>query len=94
MCGDALIQSPALSLSCSNPLLFEFDSSRENVGTYGYVSGQETIFSRCVTIASPPDDPDPDVPRNDQMEVVAVVTWKERGGERMITLRERLYNWR
>ncbi len=97
-CGSATIVTPRLSISCSDPLLFETDPLVENTGTYGYKSGTPTIFSRCVEITSPPDEPDrgdtPVIPPADQMDVVATVTWNEHGNERMLKLQERLYNWR
>ena len=93
-CGDAVIAMPQLSISCSDPLLFEADPFTGNVGTYGYKSGVATIFSRCVEITSPPDNPDGDIPAADQMDVVATVTWDDHGNNRSMVLRERLYNWR
>ncbi len=102
-CGSATITTPRLSVSCSSPLLFESDPQSPNVGTYGYQSGSATVFSRCVRITSPPDNPDCDEPRDnpdcttqaaDQMDVASTVTWDDHGNSRSITLQERLYNWK
>ena len=93
-CGDSTIQTPRLSSSCSSPLRFETDQLLENYGTYGYRSGVETMFFRCVEIAVPPDSPDGDIPPSAQMDVISTVTWNERGTDRSVTLRERLYDWR
>ncbi len=93
-CGSATMITPRLSISCSDPLLFETDPLVENAGTYGYKSGTPTIFSRCVEITSPPDNPDGDIPASDQMDVAATVTWNEHGNDRSLKLQERLYNWR
>ena len=93
-CGGSSIATPRLSVSCSGPLLYENDSLLANYGTYGYRSGVATLFSRCVDITSPPDSPDGDIPASAQMDVVSTVTWNERGIERRVVLRERLYDWR
>ena len=93
-CGSATIATPRLSVSCSGPLLYETDPLLENFGAYGYRSGIATIFSRCVDITSPPDSPDGDIPASAQMDVIATVKWNERGAERSVVLRERLYDWR
>lgn len=93
-CGSAAILTPRLSVSCSGPLLFENDPLLENYGLYGYRSGVPTAFSRCVEITSPPDNPDPDIPASAQMDVISTVAWDERGTERSVSLRERLYDWR
>ncbi|MFY9463083.1 MAG: hypothetical protein WAP52_02775 [Candidatus Sungiibacteriota bacterium] len=88
------IVTPKISISCSDPLLFESAIQSPNAGTYGYASGSGTIFSRCVEITSPPDNPDNDIPASDQMDIVATVTWNEHGNDRSMKLQERLYNWR
>lgn len=93
-CGDAVITTPRLSISCSSPLLFETNPIVDNADTYGYKSGTPTIFSRCIEITSPPDNPDGDIPANDQMDVVSTVTWDEHGNSKSMRLQERLYNWR
>lgn len=93
-CGGADIATPRLSVSCSGPLLFENDPLLENYGAYGYRSGVPTVFSRCVDITSPPDAPDADIPASAQMDVISTVRWDERGTERSVVLRERLYDWR
>ena len=93
-CGSATLSMSRLSLSCSSSLLFESDPFLPNFGTYGHTSGKPTIFSRCVEITSPPDDPDSDIPPSDQMDVASTVTWSDHGSDKSMKLRERLYNWR
>ena len=93
-CGPSVITTPRLSVSCSSPLLYENDSLLDNYGTYGYRSGVATSFFRCVEITSPPDAPDTDIPASAQMDVISTVTWNERGTDRSVVLRERLYDWR
>ena len=92
-----LITTPRLPLSTAETL--RFDSS---TGLYGY-TGQDTIFTREITICVPPNAgggsncstaPDSDVPNGSQMEVISRVTWNERGILREVNLRERLYEWR
>lgn len=89
----ASIQSPKLSVSCSGPLLFD-----ASAGTYGYQSGDPTLFSRCVQVTFPinaenPGSGMPPIPAADQMDVVSTVTWTERGAPRSISIQKRLYNW-
>src|SRR3989344_271773 len=93
-CGTAIISTPRLSVSCSGPLLYENDPLLDNYGMYGYRSGIQTAFSRCIDITSPPDAHDSDIPASAQMDVISTVTWNERGVERRVVLRERLYDWR
>lgn len=59
-------------------------------------SGTATPFNRSVLIKSPPDAPDTDagVKANDQLDITSKVTWTEPNGQKIITLTERLYNWR
>ena len=74
----------------------------------GFDTLTRTIFSRCVEICSPPDDApcnapsDSDIPAtpnppnpsiSNQMEVISTVSWQERGTQKHVTLRTRLYNW-
>jgi hypothetical protein len=96
--------TPKLTGGCSAPLLLDSD------GTFNYASGEQTFFSRCVHICVPPstgsacDDafdpgsdtlgPDGDIPSSEQMDVVSQVFWDEGGRQRIITLHERLYNWK
>ena len=93
-CGDAAIPFPHLSSSCSERLRFEPNMLLSNGGTYGYQGSQETIFSRCVDISVPPDNPTAGIPAADQMDVASTVNWDERGNPRSAVVRERLYNWR
>lgn len=93
-CGSAVIMSPVLSRSCSEPLLYQSDPVLANAGTYGYQNGSPTIFSRCIDVVSPPDGPDSDIPAADQMDVISTVTWNDRGRDQSMTLRERFYNWK
>lgn len=87
--GGVTIISPILSLGCSGKLRLD-----PATGAYGYTSGQETIFSRCVQALVPPGIPDSDAPPEDQMDIISTVTWSERGVNREVKLRERLYHWR
>ncbi len=88
-CGSASIRFPRLANSCSRVLLYN-----ASAGTYGYQTGTPTTFSRCIEINSPPSGGrDTDIPPNDQMDVIATVTWEERGRTRTLVLRERLYHW-
>ena len=73
---------------------------RLNNGVYTHLGGQETEFTRCVTVCVPPNSSpcnssaDSAIPANDQMEIISEVKWNERGNDKNILLRERLYNWR
>ena len=88
-CGSASIKFPRLTNSCSRVLLYN-----ASAGTYGYQTGTPTTFSRCININSPPSGGhDTDIPASDQMDVIATVTWVERGRTRTLVLRERLYHW-
>ena len=80
---------PILSTSCSEKLRFD-----PSTGIYGYGGGQETSFSRCLTIRVPPDSPDPGIPAGDQMDIVSTVSWSERGIVKTLVLQERLYHWK
>ncbi len=85
------ITTPLLNVSSGDTLRFD-----PTTGRYGYTGAQSTPFVRTVTIVSPPAilDPDTNVPAADQADIIATVSWQERGVNRSITLRERLYNWR
>ena len=98
--SDIKIQTPSLTGSCNSPLLFDPANGR-----YSYVSGNPTMFSRCIHICTPPSSgkvcgsaPDtgdtPVIPPSDQMDIVSVVQWKEGGNDRSVTARERVYDWR
>ena len=93
--GALLIITPRLPLSVNEAL--RFDSA---TGLYGY-TGQNTIFTREITICLPPNSgggcnatPDSDIPASSQMEVISRVTWTDRGVAQALVLRERLYEWR
>lgn len=83
------MQVPLLSLGCNNKL--RLDSA---TGIYGYSTGQETIYTRCVDIRVPPTTPDAGIPASAQMDITSTVRWNERGADREVKLQERLYNWR
>lgn len=98
-CGTAAITSPRVSVSsCSDSdfLLFDTDPLSPTYGRYGYRSGTPTIFRRCIEVVSPVREAerDPQVPASAQMDITSTVSWNERGMEKNVTLRERLYDWR
>lgn len=98
-CGATDILSPRISVSsCSttDTLLFDADPLSPTSGMYGYRSGTPTIFRRCIEVVSPVREQDRDLsaPASAQMDVISTVTWDERGTERSVALRERLYDWR
>ncbi|MBI2054993.1 MAG: hypothetical protein HYT39_02755, partial [Candidatus Sungbacteria bacterium] len=92
-CGGGSVTMPRPSGSCGVPL-------KRDDQFYTYAGSRATLFSRCVDVCSPPDGapcnaaPDSDIPRENQMDVVSTVTWRERDAERAVVLKERLYNWR
>ncbi len=100
--GCPFIQTPTLSGGCSSRLNINAN------GVYTYSAGTPTSFRRCVDICvNPPAPPglgscgtsaDSDLTtagqRQDQMDVISTVTWTERGRQKSVTARERLYNWR
>jgi len=71
-------------------------SSGQFAGFYGHSSGQETPFQRYIEVHVPPEqaDKDKEVEGGDQMDVISTVIWNEKGTDRQIVLRERLYNWK
>jgi hypothetical protein len=81
------------------PLLFDPGQP----GLYGHQSGNPSIFTRTVAIASlvsPADDEDASdagpgliIPAADILDVVVTVSWREGLGTREIRLYERFYNW-
>ena len=87
--GGIAITVPILSASCSERLRFD-----PTTGIYGNGGPQVTAFSRCVSIQVPAGSPDSGIPAGDQMDITSTVTWNERGMEKTLALRERLYNWR
>lgn len=54
-------------------------------GLYNYSSGQNTLFTRRITITKPVAD---------QTLVVSRVTWQDAEISRIMTLQETFYNWR
>ena len=96
-CGVSTISTPMpirrTVTTCNTPLRVDID------GTYNYLTGTLTGFTRCVWVCSPPNAApcsvaaDGDIPSSDQMEIISVVSWTERGAPKNITLRDRLYNW-
>lgn len=70
-------------------------------GLYTYGAGAPTPYRRCVTVCVPASSApcngvaDPDVgAASDQMEVISKVFWVDRGLERSVEFRERLYDWK
>lgn len=63
-------------------------------GRYGYLTGTNTIFQRCIDIKNPPGPPEDDIPTNDMLNVVSTVSWIERGVTQSVVLREQFYNWK
>ena len=74
---------------------------RDSNGLYSHTVNTPTPFSRCVKICAPAsdqpcsnDDRDPEVGAGEQMVVISTVTWKEKGADRKVELKERLYHWK
>lgn len=55
-----------------------------NAGFYNCSSGQESIFTREVSVSL--EDPD-------TIRIRVTVRWREKWGERSITVEQKLYNW-
>ena len=70
--------SLALISSCANPLKKDADNF------YSYDAGQDTIFSRTVTIVKVTDA---------ELKITVEVTWPDRGGTKKITAEEHLFDW-
>ena len=88
-CGTTSISTPKLSIFAGLPLKFDSVS-----GFYDYTSGQDTIFVRQISVKTPAEEsPDTDIPVGDQMDIIATVTWNERGTNKSVVLKDRLYNW-
>lgn len=95
----ASITVPRPTGGCDQPLSLDAN------GFYNYREGNPTIFSRCIVVCNPPGvvspeecrayvpDPAP-VRAQDQMDVISIVKWNERGADHAITLHDRLYNWK
>ena len=100
-CGTDLISTPRPvrrnpASTCNTPILVNND------GEYNYLVGTPTGFTRCVQVCSPPnsapcsavaDTAVPAIPFNDQMEIISIVSWIERGAAKSVTLTDRLYRW-
>lgn len=87
--GGISMTVPILSASCSEKLRFD-----PATGIYGYTGAEETIFTRCVQVKTPPDSPDSGILPADQMDIISTVTWSDRNSPRTLEIKERLYNWR
>lgn len=94
----ANISTLTLESGAGNPLLFDPGSP----GLYNYQSGNSSMFTREVVIASlvSPADDEVDsvsgltVPAADILDITVTVSWREGPvGVRDVILRERLYNW-
>lgn len=67
-------------------------------GIYSYGGGQETIFTREIWIKKPSNDENfsggGTINKKDIREITSTVRWKERGMDREMVLKEKLYNWK
>lgn len=88
-CGPASVNTPRLPIFSGQPLRFD-----PATGLYGYSGTQTTSFVRRLDIRTPPENQDSDIPSSSQMDVISTVSWSERGVNKSIVLRERLYEWR
>lgn len=82
------IQNPNFQASCAIKL--KLDAS----GRYGYLSGPDTLFQRCIDIHHPPGLGEDGIPKTQMLNVASTVIWEERGVTQSVTLRERFYNWK
>lgn len=91
VCGGLTYVNPNFSGGCTGA------GNRIRVdgnARYGYVTGTDTIFNRCLTISNPAIAED-GIPPANMLDVVSTVTWAEkRGPTRTITLQTRLYRWK
>ena len=67
---------------------------RDASGRFGYVSGSDTIFARCVTISNPTMDDPGSIRMEDMLDVTSTVSWSWHGISRSVSLSTRLYNWK
>lgn len=97
-CGSVSFPTPrpTTNAACSTQVL-----NLNANGIYTYGAGTPTPFRRCVTVCAPasssPCNGAADIAVNsssDQMEVISKVFWLDRGLQRSIQFRQRLYNWR
>ncbi|MDP3772383.1 MAG: type II secretion system protein [bacterium] len=66
-------------------------------GSYGYQTGANTIFFRCVNVTHPATgetDGIFTIDKSDMLDVISTVTWNDGVTPHSIQLQERLYNWR
>ncbi|MEK7560806.1 MAG: hypothetical protein AAB539_02505 [Patescibacteria group bacterium] len=91
-CGGATVIQPRPEPGSPN-LLLRLDPAS---GFYQYDTGPEMIFKRRITIQTGAGvaNPDAGITPENQMDIVARVSWTERNQTKAIELRERLYNWR
>lgn len=83
------VKNPILGGSCSTNNL-----KLSSGGTYGYdAGGSNTIFSRCISIDNPAID-EGSIQKNNMLDITSTVTWTERGTNRQVELKDRLYNWK
>lgn len=77
---QADIFSSDLSPFAGVPMLFD-----STTGIYSQTSGSPTVFTRKIIITKPSAN---------EIDVVSEANWMERGIDRKMILREKLYNWR
>lgn len=70
--------SPALISSCPGPL------KKDNLGFYNYDSGEDTIFTRTVTVK---------LESTEELQIIVEVKWPDRGGIKSVVAEEHLFNW-
>ncbi len=103
------IRTPRLTFVGINPLAcrestptractFGISSASNFYRSTGATCGNADQFCRAVYVwynnGAILNDPDPAVPNQDQMVVISVVYWKERGQTNTIQLTERLFRWK
>lgn len=66
----------------------------DSADRYGYGSGTDTAFSRCLDITNPGGADPGSIPSSDMLDVASAVSWREHGISRSIVLKTRLYNWK
>lgn len=86
-CGLFSIKTPTLPLFAGTKFFLD-----PLTGVYGYNGPKNTIFSREITISQPLNDGN--IQASEQRDVVSTVRWSDRGIDRNVALRDRMYNWR